>query len=364
MRRALITFVLLLATLAALFQFGWGKQFQSTGFNIALAAVVFVFALSMLGVWEIPLPGFVGSGAAADAAENEGPLGAFLKGALTTVLATPCTGPFMGTALTWAAKQPAPVIYLTFLALGLGMGLPYLAIGAFPQLLRFLPKPGVWMETFKQIMGFVLLGTVVFIYTFLQKDYLVATTGLLVGLGIACWWIGRTPVYAETAQKLAAWGLATLIAAVVGGSSLVFLGPSTAVLPWRPFSRIEIEQLVDSGNTVLVDFTAEWCLTCKVNEATALNTRKTLSLVESQKVVVVKADKTQGDATSDAIDQLLIDLGHTSTSIPFLVIFPGDGSRPLAFSGPVTQRMVSQALHRAGPSRAADPAGRLARGGE
>jgi suppressor for copper-sensitivity B len=349
----LIAVFMILATLAAVFQFGWGKQFQSTGFNVALAGVVFVFALSMLGVWEIPLPGFVGSGAAAEASEHEGPLGAFLKGALTTVLATPCTGPFMGTALTWAAKQPAPVIYATFFALGLGMGLPYLALGAFPQLLKFLPKPGAWMETFKQVMGFVLLGTVVFIYTFLHKDYLVATSGLLVGLGIACWWIGKTPVYAETAQKLTAWGVGVFIAGSIGWSSFSFLGPSMAVLPWNEFSRNNLEQMIDEGRTVMVDFTADWCLTCKVNEKTALNTAKTLSLVNSQDIVVIKADKTNEGETSDSIDQLLSDLGNKSYSIPFLVIFPGDGSRPIAFSGPVTQGMIADAIRRAGPSQSA-----------
>jgi thiol:disulfide interchange protein len=136
-------------------------------------------------------------------------------------------------------------------------------------------------------------------------------------------------------------------------------GPSTALLPWKSFSRPDLERQLASGNTVLVDFTAEWCLTCKVNEATALNTKKTLALIESQQVVVVKADKTHDNATSESIDQLLEDLGHRSLSIPFLVIFPGNGTRPIAFSGPVTQRMVLDAIRRAGPSRpqglAADP---------
>jgi thiol:disulfide interchange protein len=308
------------------------------------------------------LPGFVGSGAAAEASEQEGPLGAFLKGALTTVLATPCTGPFMGTALTWAAKQPPPVIYATFTALGLGMGLPYLAIGMFPRLLKFLPKPGMWMETFKQVMGFVLLGTVVFIFTFLEKDYLVAASGLLVGLGVACWWIGRSPVYADLQRKAFDWSVAVAIGGVIGWVSFAMLGPSDALLPWKPFSRPELERQLASGQTVLVDFTADWCMTCKVNEATALNTKKTLALVESQQLVVVKADKTHEGETSDAIDQLLADLGHKSGAIPFLVIFPGNGTRPIAFSGPVTQGMVLDAIRRAGPSRpqglAVDPPSR------
>lgn len=362
----LMTVFLVLAMSADIFKLGWGTQFQSTGFNLTLVAIVFVFALSLLGVWEIPLPGFVGSGAAAEASEREGPFGAFLKGALTTVLATPCTGPFMGTALTWAAKQPSPVLYATFLTLGVGMGFPYLAIGAFPSLLKFLPKPGVWMETFKQLMGFVLLGTVVFVFTFLDKNYLVAVSGSLVGLGAACWWIGRSPIYADLKRKAFDWSVAVAMASVLTWVSFTVLGPTagptTAVLPWKSFSRPELERQLSSGQTVLVDFTAEWCMTCKINEATALNTQKTLDLIESQQVVVVKADKTHDDETSEAIDQLLSDLGHRSLSIPFLVIFPGSGERPIAFSGPVTQRMVLEAIRRAGPSRpqglAADPPSR------
>lgn len=254
----LLSVFVVLATLAVVFHLGWGEQFQSNGFNIALAAIVFVFALSMLGVWEIPLPGFVGTGKAAEMAEHEGGFGAFCKGILTTVLATPCTGPFMGTALTWATKQPAPVIYATFISLGVGMGLPYLLIGAFPQMVRFLPKPGAWMDTFKQVMGFVLLGTVVFIFSFLKSDYLVATSGLLVGLGIACWWIARTPGYAEFGAKFKAWSIGAIIASVIGWLSFTFLGPSNALLPWQPFSRVTLEEHLAKGNTVMVDFTADW----------------------------------------------------------------------------------------------------------
>ncbi len=142
------------------------------------------------------------------------------------------------------------------------------------------------------------------------------------------------------------------------------LGPSTAVLPWKAFSRPDLEKMIADGNTVMVDFTADWCLTCKVNEVTALNTAKTFSLVKSQNVVVVKADKTRDDETSEAIDQLLLDLGHKSMSIPFLVIFPGDGGKPIAFSGPITQRMIADAIRRAGPSKnAGESSEQLARGG-
>ncbi|HEV3341872.1 MAG TPA: protein-disulfide reductase DsbD domain-containing protein, partial [Pirellulales bacterium] len=146
-------------------QFGWGQQFSYDGFNITLAGLVFVMALSFLGVWEIPIPGFAGGNKAGQLAAKEGFSGAFAKGAVTTVLATPCSGPFLGSALGFAVAQPPLVTYLMFASIGLGMASPYLLIGAYPQLMRFLPKPGGWMDTFKQIMGFVLLATVVYLLT-------------------------------------------------------------------------------------------------------------------------------------------------------------------------------------------------------
>ncbi len=137
----LLSVFLVLATLAVLLGLGWGHLFQLPEFKIALACVVFVFALSFLGIWEIPIPGFVGSGKAQELAYKEGPTGAFLKGALTTVLATPCTGPFMGPALGWALQQPPTITYSVFASVGLGMASPYLLIGAFPRLMTFLPRP-------------------------------------------------------------------------------------------------------------------------------------------------------------------------------------------------------------------------------
>ena len=138
----LLAVFLVLATLAVTLGLGWGQLFSYNGFNITLVAVVFAMGLSFLGVWEIPIPGFVGRGKAVELAEKEGFAGAFVKGAITTILATPCTAPFLAPALTWAASQPPPETYAVFTAVGLGMASPYLVIGAFPGLLSFLPKPG------------------------------------------------------------------------------------------------------------------------------------------------------------------------------------------------------------------------------
>lgn len=194
----------------------WGEQFTDVRFKISLTALVFVMALSFLGVWEIPIPGFVGSGRAGKLQTKEGPSGAFFKGIFATILATPCAGPFLGPVFGYILKQPSYMAYCVFGAIGLGMALPYLVIGLYPSLISFVPKPGAWMETFKQLMGFLLLATVVYLFNTLTAIYVVPTMVLLLGLWFACWWIGRTPLTAPT-QRIVAWCGGAAVAALLGG---------------------------------------------------------------------------------------------------------------------------------------------------
>jgi cytochrome c biogenesis protein CcdA/DsbC/DsbD-like thiol-disulfide interchange protein len=346
----ILSVFLILATLAAFLNVGWGEQFQSTGFNVAMAALVFVMALSFLGVWEIPIPGFAGSSAATKLAHSEGFLGAFSKGVLTTVLATPCSGPFLGTVFGFTLKQPPHVIYLIFTAIGLGMALPYLLIGAFPRLIRFLPKPGAWMDTFKQVMGFVLLGTVVFLFTFMERDYVVPTFALLAVLWAACWWINRTPLTADAGRRLLAWGQAALFAGIVGYFSFTMLLPRPTVLRWEPFTIASWNKHTAAGKTVLVDFTADWCLNCKLNMTVAIDTDAVRRVAEENNVVPLLADYSD---MSEEIKQMLEALG--SRSIPVLAVFPaGEPTRPIVLRDLLTRGQVIEALRQAGPSKAAD----------
>ena len=374
----LMSVFLVLATLAVFLQMGWGAQFSSITFNIILTAVVFVFALSFLGVWEIPIPGFVGSGKAAELSQREGAAGAFTKGILTTVLATPCSGPMLGPALAWAVSQPPLMTYAGFVAVGAGMASPYLLIGAFPQLLSFLPKPGAWMDTFKNIMGFVLLGTVVFLLTFIDIPYVVPTVAFLIGLWAACWWIGRTPLTERLGVRLKAWMYAGAFAVLIGLVSFDWLhGIMTSrfeelvdrelanrnvtvgqveqdddddELPWRPFSRKLLDDLIAQEKTVLVDFTADWCLTCKANEAVALNRTETRELVDALGVATLKADKTR---TSPEADEMLKLLGNKNLSVPFYAIFPAaNPNEPILLDGVfLSPDPILDALREAGPSR-------------
>lgn len=288
----LLTVFMVLASLAVFAGIGWGKQFQYTTFNIILACIVFAFALSFLGIWEIPLPGFVGSKSASKVAGQEGAVGAFLKGILTTVLATPCGGPLLVPAMTWALKQPPLVTYGAFACVGLGMAFPYLLVGAFPRLISFLPKPGDWMDTFKQLMGFVLIGTVVYILTYVRMPLVVPTVAFMMGLWAALWWVGRVPVWEDLNKRLRAWAVGIAFATLVGlisfswlddvmesrfqrdidlviasrqSNPLIFAAePATrsgksSELTWKPYSLALLSKAVLSEKkTVFIDFTADW----------------------------------------------------------------------------------------------------------
>lgn len=373
----LVSVFLILASLAAFVGLGWGQLFSFAGFNITLAAVVFAMGLSFLGVWEIPIPGFVGSGKVNDFSRQEGAMGAFLKGVLTTVLATPCSGPFLASALAWSVGQPPAKTYAVFVSVGVGMASPYLLIGAFPELLRFLPKPGAWMETFKQAMGFVLLGTVAYLLTLLEWVYVVPTVTFLFGLWAACWWIGRTPLTSAAGQKARAWLSA---AAFACGVWFVTYGWLTDVMAerfertlqsargalvkqvadegnqqvqWRPFSREALDVLIAAQETVLVDFTADWCMTCKTLEKFVLNTAETCDALRRNGVVTLRADWTHASAE---VTEMLTMLG--SKQVPVLAVFPaGNANHPIVLRGGYTQETLLEALERAVPSKPTNVAG-------
>ncbi len=294
----LLSVFMVLATLAVVFRQAWASQFNNTTFNIVLTAVVFAFALSFLGVWEIPVPGFSTGSKVGDLSQKEGPMGAFFKGILTTILATPCTGPALGGALTWAVNQPPLVTYTAFFAVGAGMAFPFIAIGAFPKLVGFLPKPGAWMETFKHVMGFVLLGTVVMLLTFVQPAYyVVPLVALLIAIWAALWWVGRVPIYEPWGKQMRVWVEASVFTLAIWWGAFVNVpifmpdgllgmmegrfhadvdyevakimsgtnggdakppvrGGKGAELAWRPYSIELLEQMTAESKTVFVDFTA------------------------------------------------------------------------------------------------------------
>jgi thiol:disulfide interchange protein len=326
---------------------GWGAQFGSTAFNVTLAAVVFAMALSLLGVWEIPIPGFFGSGGVHQAASKEGPLGAYLKGVVTTVLATPCTAPFMASAIAWAITQSPGTTLTVFATLGLGMASPYVLVGVYPELLRFLPKPGAWMETFKQISGFVLLATVVFILSFIDTLAIVPTLALLLGIAVACWLIARTPQTAEFGERLKSWayaGTLVLVFTAVSFGGLYRMAKAPTDMAWQPFSLEKLKQVaVDEGRTVIVDFSAEWCLNCKFFEKTVLHTKPVEDAIARSGAVTMYGDYTKYPPEIDETIKAL-----KANGVPVIAIFPGDDPfQPIVFRGGYRKNDLIAALDRA-----------------
>lgn len=363
---------LILATLARGLGWGWGQQFSSDGFSIGLATVVFVMALSFLGVWEVPIPGFAASHGAQKLTEQEGYSGAFFKGVLATLLATPCSAPGITPALAWCVNKPFLLVYLVFSCMALGMALPYLVLGFRPELLRFLPRPGAWMETFKQLMGFVLMGTVVFLLTAVSLENILPTVALLFACWAGCWWIGRLPFTADRAARLRAWGVAATVVVLVGGyafadyrqvGDMTLWGlrgmmshrlatlasqqtgtPTKRVgfeLPWEPFSSQRLEELAQGNQTVMVDFTADWCATCKTLELGVLNTRPIYEAVERLGVATLRADYDLPE-----VKELADRLGRQS--IPILAIFPrGRADQPILLPTAYTRSQLLEALEQA-----------------
>jgi len=312
-----------------------------------MTVLIFVMALSFLGVWEIPIPGFVGSGKAGQLQTREGPSGAFFKGMFTTILATPCSGPFLGPVFGYLLGKPPYLVYGVFAAVGLGMASPYLLIGAFPKLIRFLPKPGGWMETFKQLMGFLLLATVIYLFGTLTAPYYLPTMTLLLGLWIACWWIGRTPATATPQSKATAWLGGLAVAILVGrfAFTVLFWEP---IIPWQPFSPEVLRQARAEGKTVMVDFTADWCPNCKTNSQLAIEKQSVLELVRAGGVLPLLADWTD---ESPAIKKALNDLRYNS--IPLLAIWPAQPAEKEVILLPdlISESAVLKALKEAGPSK-------------
>jgi suppressor for copper-sensitivity B len=345
----LIAVFLVLATLSAFLNFGWGQQFTQMWFKLTLLVMTFVFALSFLGVWEIPIPGFAGGEQANALQQQEGYFGAFFKGVFTTILGVSCSGPFLGGVFGYTLTQPPLVTYLIFVGVAVGMASPFLTIALIPQTQKLLPKPGEWMNTFKHLMGFVMLGVVVYLFSTLGKDYYIATLAMLTGVGFGCWWIGRVPGYEERSKQAWAWGSGIAAAALIGFLSFQFLGPVERLYPWKHFSNAELATLQKGNKTVMLDFTASWCLNCQLNFRRAINTRAVQEAVKKNGVVAVEANWTEPNPELEA---KLTELN--SQSIPVLAIYPaGRPQDVIILRDLVSVKQVVEALEKAGPSEGA-----------
>jgi thiol:disulfide interchange protein DsbD len=333
---------------------GWGFQFQSPLFVAVLAAVVFVFGLSLLDVFLLTAPAAC---TLEEAAAKEGLRGSFANGVFATVLATPCTAPFLGAAVGFAFTQPIPITFLAFLIVGVGLAFPFLLLAYFPAWRRFMPKPGPWMDTFKSVMGFVLMATVVWLLDVLGKQ--VGAAGLtrmlawLGALGFAAWLWGRYGSVVCELRTRVLTGLVVAAIAVGGGAALLrfdAVKPAEAAGPvesggiaWRPFSEKEVQRLAADGKTVFMDFTAAWCWTCKVNEKAVIETEPVRQALARFDVVPVRGDWTNRDPEIGAFLKR-----HGRAGVPvYAVLGPGVGEQPLLLPEVITQEMVIAAIEKA-----------------
>jgi len=309
---------------------GWGVQFQRPGFVAFLAVVVVLFCLNLWGLFEITLPWRVAR--LAGGGPREGVAGHFATGLFATLMATPCSAPFLGTAVGFALGQEVGIVIAVFTAIGVGMALPYLLLAAWPGAARLLPKPGPWMDTLKGAMGFFLAAAAVWLLYVLASqvsaERRAAVELALLALGLLVWMRHRA-VVGSSLRRAAAVGVlaaavAPLLLAAAGEAGAATAGaaePARRLIAWVPFDGARAEALAARGTPVFVDVTADWCFTCKVNERWVLETPEVAAAFREHGVVPMKADWTKKDRE---ISDFLA--AHGRYGIPFYLLYrPGRG---------------------------------------
>jgi thiol:disulfide interchange protein DsbD len=330
---------LLLALRAGGAELGWGFQLQEPGFVYALAALMLLFGLNMSGVFEVGAS-LVGTGARAS---SSGLGGSFLSGVLATVVATPCAAPFLAPALGAALALPALPSLVLFSAIALGLAAPFLALSAFPEAVRHLPRPGAWMETLKQGLAFLLYAAAAYLVWVLagQADEarLLAALFSLVLLAVAAWIYGRCQSLAHPPRlRRAGWVTALLLAA----AALAFGWPRAASpreLTWEPWSAERVEAALAANRPVYVDFTARWCATCQVNKRVVFGSSQVLKTFRERNVAALKADWTNQDP---AITAELARFGRSA--VPFNLVYLPGGAEPRVLPEVLTPGVVLDTL--------------------
>ena len=335
----------------------WGMQMQNPQFTLALTTLVVLVALNLFGVFEVTL-GSNALGAASKLAGKEGAGGAFFNGVLATALATPCTAPALASALGFAFTQPAAVVVLFFLCVALGLAAPYVLLSWRPAWLKLLPRPGAWMERFKQAMGFPMLATAVWLYWFTTDPYgprgVLWIGFFLVAIALAAWVWGQF-VQRGTRHRAVAGVVSVLIALAGYGWALEKElrwrtpepPPATGVaeqspggIAWERWSPEAVAAARAAGRPVLVDFTAKWCTTCQWNKVHALEVPAVMAKLKALNAVTLIGDFTRQDA---AIAEEL--RRHQRAGVPLVLVYPADAAKaPIVLPALLTQGVVLEAL--------------------
>jgi thiol:disulfide interchange protein DsbD len=336
---------------------GWGLQNQNPGFVIALMSIIFAFALSLLGIFEIQLPGM---NAVSQATSKSGYSGSFFGGVFAFLMAIACTGPFLGLALPFALKLPPALMLVFFLIIGLGFAFPFILIGFFKGALKLIPKPGDWMVLFKQFMGFVLLWLV---YTQLKtlnmltdSDYFMKVVWFMLILGFSIWLYGRFVRFEHS--KATQWIFTVIPIVLIVSAALVYLPMDEqkaqsqevvveGLVPaphapqgWYVFSEELLNKTLEEGRPVFLDIGAEWCKNCKTNEKTVLFTDAVMQEFTAKNVLLLRGDFTRKDAKLLAWIKK-----HERAGVPFNALYI-PGQEPILFNELISKGEVSSALNR------------------
>lgn len=337
---------------------GWGMQFQSAGFIAFMVVILTAFAMSFFGVFEIWIPGSATT-RMDFTSRKQGFAGAFFTGALLVLLSTPCSAPFLGTAMGFAFTTSTPVLFLFFTAAGIGLALPYMLVSAFPKVLKVFPKPGAWMVTLQKIMGVLLLATVVWLLWIVHEQagnfgvgIFAAISLLSIALSFA---IGNIapPGVAFFREVLAVGGSVILLFVIwfafaspkyEDEVNARFKARSVQLVTedgWYRYTPELIEDFAKASRTVFIDATADWCLTCKANEAAVLNREDFRRAMDSLNVALVKADWTR---ETPEVTKLLRSMGKSG--VPAYAIYPaGDKSKQIVLpelltTGAIVEKIV------------------------
>ena len=340
-----LTFCVIGATLILLRsageQIGWGFQLQSPETVLTLIILFFALSLNMSGLFEIgtSLQRFGGM------KNTFGRWSSFASGALVTIIATPCTAPFMGAAIGFSIAQGTLASMLTFFALGVGMATPYALISLRPGLLKWLPKPGEWMNTLKNLLSLPLYLTVVWLIWVLGQQTNIHIVSqvlvLMVFTGLSAWAIGK--VQYGRVSRIHAWRGLVAVSALISVLGLAYVltsfdnspGENNTDLNWEVWSADSVLEARKDGQSVFVDYTAAWCITCQVNKALVLDDQDVLRTFEENKVLMFRADWTSRDPS---ITQSLTGLGRSG--VPVYVYYPPDNGVPLLLSEILTKKEI------------------------
>lgn len=296
---------------------GWGYQLQNPRVVLGLMLLMFVLALNLFGVFEI------GTGATSiggSLQSKQGIAGSLFSGVLATLVATPCSAPFLGTAIGAAIALPATQFFTSFAAMAIGLALPYLVLSIFPNLVKLLPRPGSWMESFKQAMSFPLFATAGYLlWVYAGQIGLENLLSPIIGLtmvAIAAWIHGRWNLPHKSRRCRTVAGISAIVIAVAG----IWLAhpPKAQDLTWEPWSESRVAELLAEQRPVYIDFTAQWCATCQVNKKRAY-TKEVVALMKQKRVATLKADKTN---PNPAIEAALRKLGRSAIPVNVLIV-PG-----------------------------------------